>query len=56
MVKQFQNVQNATAVTWKMLRVAEKTFRRVKHSRADSRVISAKQFIDGKQTKTEVIT
>ena len=29
--KRFKNVQNATAVIWKMLLVAERAFRRLKH-------------------------
>ena len=52
--KRFKKVANATAVIWKMLMVAEQTFRRVKHPELMAEVYRGKKFVDGKQLKTEV--
>ena len=52
--KRFKRVPNATAVIWKMLMIAEQTFRRVKHPELMAEVYRGKKFIDGKQLKTEV--
>lgn len=51
--KRFKKVTNATAVIWKMLMVAEHTFRRVKHPELMIEVYRGVQFVDGKQKKTE---
>lgn len=52
--KRFKKVANATAVIWKMLMVAEQTFRRVKHPELMAEVYRGVKFVDGKETKTEV--
>ncbi|MDH3771214.1 MAG: IS256 family transposase [Nitrospirota bacterium] len=52
--KRFKKVANATAILWKMLMVAEQTFRRVKHPELMAEVYGGVKFIDGRQEKTEV--
>jgi len=52
--KRFKKVANATAVIWKMLMVAEQTFRRVKHPELMTGVYRGMKCIDGRQEKTEV--
>lgn len=52
--KRFKKVANATAVIWKMLMVAEQTFRCVKHPELMAAVYRGVKFIDGRQEKTEV--
>ncbi|MDH4195051.1 MAG: hypothetical protein OEW33_07385 [Nitrospirota bacterium] len=51
--KRFKKVANATAV-WKMLRVAEQTFRRVKHPELMAEVYRGVKCVDGEHDKTEV--
>lgn len=52
--KRFKKVANATAVIWKMLMVAEQTFRRVKHPELMTEVYRGVKCIDGRQNKNEV--
>ncbi len=52
--KRFKKVANATAVIWKMLLVAERTFRRVKHPDLMPEVYRGRKFVDGIQEKTRV--
>ena len=42
-----QRVSNATAMIWKLLRVAEKSFRRLKGHDLLPEVFQGKQFVDG---------
>ena len=52
--KRFKKVANVMAVIWKMLRVAEQTFRRMKHPELMIEVYRGVKCVDGKQDKTEV--
>jgi putative transposase len=52
--KRFKKVANATAVIWKMLMVAEQTFRRLKHPELMADVYRGMKCRDGRQEKTEV--
>ena len=52
--KRFKKVANATTILWKMLMVAEKIFRRVKHPELMAEVYRGMKFMDGRQEKTEV--
>lgn len=52
--KRYKKVANATAVIWKLLMVAEQSFRRVKHPELMAEVYRGVKFVDGKQSKTEV--
>ena len=52
--KRYKKVANATAVIWKLLMVAEQSFRRVKHPELMAEVYRGVEFVDGKQSKTEV--
>lgn len=52
--KRFKKVANATAVIWKLLMIAERTFRRVKHPELMADVYRGMKCIDGRQEKTEV--
>ena len=52
--KRFKKVANATAVIWKMLLVAERTFRRVKRPELMPKVYAGKQFVDGVEERTRV--
>jgi putative transposase len=52
--KRFKTVKNATAVIWKMLLVAERAFRRVKHPELMPEVYRGRQFRDGVEEKTRV--
>jgi putative transposase len=52
--KRFKLVKNATAVIWKMLLVAEHTFRRVKHPELMPAVYRGVTFMDGMQVEKEV--
>ena len=45
--KRFKKVQNATAMIWKLLRVAEKNFRTLKGYWLLSDVYHGKTFVDG---------
>jgi transposase-like protein len=45
--KRFRKVQNATAMTWKLLRVAGKSFRALKGHRVLQDVYEGKEFVDG---------
>jgi transposase-like protein len=45
--KRFKKVQNATAMIWKLLQVAEKSFRTLKGFWLLSDVYAGKQFVDG---------
>jgi transposase-like protein len=45
--KRFKEIQNATAMIWKLLRVAEKNFRTLKGFWLLFHVYSGKKFIDG---------
>jgi putative transposase len=52
--KRFRLVNNATAVIWKMLLVAERTFRRVKHPELMQVVYRGGTFVDGLPVNKEV--
>lgn len=52
--KRFKTVNNATAVLWKMLLVAERTFRRVKQPEVMSAVYRGAKFVDGIQENMKV--
>jgi putative transposase len=45
--KRYKRVPNATAMIWKLLRVAEKSFRKLKGSELLPQVFQGKQFVDG---------
>ena len=45
--KRFKKVQNATAMIWKLLMVAEKRFRRLKGFELLKEVYQGKEFADG---------
>jgi hypothetical protein len=45
--KRYKSVANATAMIWKLLRVAEKSFRRLKGHDLLPEVFEGKQFVDG---------
>lgn len=51
--KRFKKVDNATAVICKMLLVAEKRFRRLKHSELLEKVSAGCIFDDGVEVKTQ---
>jgi transposase-like protein len=52
--KRFKKVDNATAVIWKMLLVAEKAFRSVKHPELMKGVYEGVRCVDGLQVKEKV--
>jgi len=52
--KRFKKVDNATAVIWKILLVAERAFRRVKHPELMKGVYEGVQYSDGLPLKTKV--
>lgn len=52
--KRFKQVKNATAVIWKMLLVAERAFRRVKHPELMWELYRGVQYVDGVRVRTEV--
>jgi len=45
--KRFKKVENATALVWKLLRVAESTFRRLKGAELLPAVYAGEQYRDG---------
>jgi putative transposase len=47
--KRFKKVENATAMIWKILRVAESTFRRLKGTELLPAVYAGAQYVDGVQ-------
>ena len=47
--KRFKKVENATALIWKMLQVAESTFRRLKGAELLPAVYAGAQYVDGSQ-------
>lgn len=49
--KRFKRVENATAVIWKMLLVAERHFRRVKSPELMRGLYEGAQYVDGSQVK-----
>ncbi len=54
LAKRFKSVTNATLVIWKMLLVAERAFRRVKHPELMPKVYGGVTFVDGVEEKTRV--
>jgi putative transposase len=50
--KRFKKVENATALIWKILRVAESTFRRLKGAELLPAVYAGTQYVDGQQRTT----
>jgi len=46
--KRFKKVENATAMLWKLLQVAEKRFRALNSPHLLQDVYAGKQFVDGK--------
>jgi transposase-like protein len=53
--KRFKKVENATAMIWKLLKVAEKNFRTLKGYWLLSDVSSGKRFVDGVIVEDEKI-
>ena len=53
-VKPFKKVANATAVLWKLLLVAKRAFRRVKHPELMPELYRGVQYVDGVRVNTEV--
>ena len=51
--KRFKKVANATAVIWKMLLVAEKAFRSLKHPELLIGVYHGTRYLDGIEVKTK---
>jgi len=51
--KRYKRVPNATAMIWKLLRVAEKSFRKLKGSELLPEVFEGKQFVDGLPLKAK---
>lgn len=49
--KRFKKVENATAVIWKMLLIAEKKFRRLDSPELVQVVLDGERFVDEKQVK-----
>ena len=47
--KRFKKVEHATALIWKMLQVAESTFRRLKGAELLPAVYAGAQYVDGVQ-------
>jgi hypothetical protein len=47
--KRFKKVENATALIWKLLQVAESTFRRLKGAELLPAVYAGVQYVDGVQ-------
>jgi hypothetical protein len=52
--KRFKKVENATAVIWKMLQVAESTFRRLKGAELLPAVYAGSQYVDGMHQVTSL--
>ena len=50
--KRFKKVENATTLIWKMLRVAESSFRRLKGAELLPAVYAGVQYVDGVQPST----
>jgi transposase-like protein len=50
--KRFKKAENATALIWKLLQVAESTFRRLKGAELLPAVYAGTQYIDGRQRIT----
>ena len=50
--KRFKKVENATALIWKILQVAESTFRRLKGAEFLPAVYAGAQYVDGVQRAT----
>ncbi len=50
--KRFKKVENATALIWKMLQVAESTFRRLKGAELLPAVYTGVQYVDGVRRTT----
>ena len=47
--KRFKKVENATALIWKILQVAESTFRRLKGAELLPAIYAGAQYVDGVQ-------
>jgi putative transposase len=50
--KRFKRVENATALIWKILQVAESTFRRLTGAELLPAVYAGAQYVDGVQRTT----
>ena len=50
--KRFKKVENATALIWKILQVAESTFRRLKGAELLPAVYAGGQYVDGRPRST----
>jgi hypothetical protein len=50
--KRFKKVENATALIWKLLQVAESTFRRLRGAELLPIVYAGAQYVDGMQRTT----
>ena len=51
--KRFKKVENATALIWKILQVAESTFRRLKGAELLLSVYAGTQYVDGLQQTSQ---
>jgi len=51
--RRFKKVENATAMIWKILLVAERAFRRVKHPELMNGVHNGVHYVDGLQVRTK---
>jgi hypothetical protein len=49
--KRFKKVENATALIWKLLQVAESTFRRLKGAELLPAVYAGAQYVNGRVQK-----
>ena len=52
--KRFKKVENATALIWKILQVAESTFHRLKGAELLPAVYAGAQYVDGRQRVTSL--
>jgi hypothetical protein len=52
--KRFKKVENAMVLIWKILRVAESTFRRLKGAELLPAVYASVQYVDGTQRTHKV--
>jgi transposase-like protein len=52
--KRFKKVENATALIWKLLQVAESTFRRLKGAELLPAVYGGAQYVDGMPRATSM--
>ncbi len=51
--KRFKKVENATAVLWKMLMIAERRFKRLKAPKLMKRVFENSVYVDGREKELD---